>query len=199
MPGQPPDSRLTDPEVHEVYREFVHKLRSSPNVLTFFLSLRLQALLKDPRNHPPTTPVNIRREKRVVLVLDLHSNSQSIGNRGWEGILLPQTRSVDSVQQISPRRVLKLSTQVLACSTGAVNVRPCDNCWSRERPPNADNVQPYMIDFMAESRKIALSTHLDGNDNCLKADIKFHFTCYSRHHGGKYGSVSHTALYLNPF
>ena len=185
-----PDLRpnhIADAEVHEMYREFVHNLRSSPDVLTFCLSLRLQALLKDPRNHPPTALVNIRREKQVVLVLDLHSNSQPIGNRGWEGILLPQTRSVDSVQQISPRRLLKLSIQVLACSTGVVNVRPCDNCWSREQPPTPHNVQPYMIDFKAQSRKIALSTHLDGNDNCLKADVKFRFTCYSRHHGGKYG------------
>ena len=186
MPGQPPDSRLTDTEVHEMYREFVHNLRSSPDVLTNFLSLRLQALLKDPRNEPPTALVNIRREKRVVLLLALHSISQPISNRGWEGILLPQTRSVESVQQISPRRLLKLSIQVLACSSGVVNVRPCDSCWSRERPPTFDNVQPYMIDFQAQSRRIALSTQMDGNDNCLKADVMFHFTCYSRHHGGTY-------------
>ena len=182
-----PDSRPNhnaDSVVHEMYREFVHNLRSSPDVLTFFLSLRLQAFLKDPRNQPPTALVNIRREKRVVLVLTLHSISQPISNRGWEGILLPQTRSVDSVQQISPRRLLKLSIQVLASSTGVVNVRPCDNCWSRERPPT--DVQPYMIDFQAQSRRIALSTQMDGNDNCLKADVKFHFTCYSRHHGGMY-------------
>ena len=184
-----PDSRPNhnaDSEMHEMYREFVHNLTSSPDVLTFFLSLRLQALLKDPRNHPPTALVDIRREKRVVLVLALHSNSQPISNLGWEGILLPQTRSVDPVQQISPRRLLKLSIQVHACSTGAVNVRPCDNCWSRERPPTAHNVQPYMIDFQAQSRRIALSTQMDGNENCLKADVKFHFTCYSRHHGGMY-------------
>ena len=185
MSGQPPDSRHTDTEVHEMYREFVHNLRSSPDVLTFILSLHLQAFLKDPRDQPPTALVNIRREKRVVLVLALHSNSQPISNRGWEGILLPQTRSVDSVQQISPRGLLKLSIQVLASSTGAVNVRPCDNCWSRERP-TADNVQPYMIDFQAQSCRIPLSTQMDGNDNCLKADVKFHFTCYSRHHGGMY-------------
>ena len=182
-----PNSRLNHndgPEVHAIYREFVHNLPSSPDALTILLSLRLQALLKDPRNHPAAALVNVRREKKVVLVLALHSNSDPISNWGWEGILLPQTRSVQSVQQISPRGLLKLSIQVLACSTGVVNVRPCDNCWSRERPPT--DVRPYMIDFQAQSRRIALSTQMDGNDNCLKADVKFHFTCYSRHHGGMY-------------
>ena len=154
--------------------------------INIFLSLRLQALLTDPRNHRPSVPVNIRREKRISLALALHSTSQPISNRGWEGILLPQTRSVESGQQVSPRGLLKLSIQVLSWSTGGVNVRPCDNCWSRERPPIDDNVQPYMIDFKAQSRKIALSTHLGGNENCLKADVRFHFTCYSRHHGGMY-------------
>jgi len=36
MPGAPPDPRLNpDPEVHEMYREFVYNLRNSPDVLTF--------------------------------------------------------------------------------------------------------------------------------------------------------------------
>jgi hypothetical protein len=184
--GPPPDPQLNyDPDVHEMYREFVRHLRSSPGVLTFFLSLRLQALLKDPKNQTPTALVNIRREKQVILALALHSQSyHPISSRGWEGLLLPQTRSVDSVPQVPPMGLLKLSIQVLACSTGDVNVRPCGNCWSRERPDH--NVLPYMIDFKAQSHKIALSTHQRENDNCVKADVKFHFTCYSRHHGGPY-------------
>ncbi len=148
----------------------------------------MQALLKDPKNQPQSALVNIRREKRVVLAFALDSDFHPIINRGWEGIVLPQTRSVESgpVQPISPTKLLKLSIQVLACARGDVNAQPCNSCWSRERPPLDPNVQPYMIDFQAQSRQIALSAHMNGNRSYLKADVKFHFTCYSRHHEGLY-------------
>ena len=186
--GPPPDSRLNhirDPAVHAMYQEFVHHLRSPPDLLTLFLSLHLQAELKDPKKQQPGATVNIRREKKVVLTLALHSDSYPISNRGWEGILLPQTRSVESgpVQQISPTKLLKLSIQVLACARGDVNAQPCNNCWSRERPPNDHTIQPYMIDFKALSHQIIL----DRTNTYLTADVKFHFTCYSRHHEGRYG------------
>ena len=185
--GPPPDSRLNhirDPAVHAMYQEFVHHLRSPPDLLTLFLSLRLQAEVKDPKKQQPGATVNIKREKKVVLTLALHSDSYPIGDRGWEGILLPQTRSVESgpVQQISPTKLLKLSIQVLACARGDVNAQPCNNCWSRERPPDDRDVQPYMIDFRARSRQIAL----DRSNNSLMADVAFKFTCYSRHHEGLY-------------
>ena len=184
----PPNSRpnpIPDPAVHPMYQEFVHNLRSPPDLLTLFLSLRLQAELKDPKNQQPGATVNIRREKKVVLTFALHSDSHPISNQGWEGILLPQTRSVESapVQQISPTKLLKLSIQVLACVRGDVNARPCNNCWSREQPPDDHDVKPYMIDFNAQSRQIAFGR----NNNSLTADVKFHFTCYSRHHDGLYG------------
>ena len=143
-----PDSRLNhipDPAVHANCREFVHDLRRPPDLLTFCLSLRLQALLKDPRNQHPSALVNIKREDGVVLALALHSDSHPISNWGWEGILLPQTRSVESipVQQISSMKLLKLSIQVLACARGDANAQPCNNCWSRERRSLVHNVQPY--------------------------------------------------------
>ena len=186
----PPDPRLDhipDPAVHPVYRGFVHELYSPPDLLTPFLSIRVQALLKDPKNQQYSETVSIRREKRVVLAFVL--DSHPISNRGWEGILLPQTSSVGSgsVQQISPTKLLKLSIQVLARARGDVNAQPCNSCWSRERIYLDPNVQPYMIDFQAQSRQIALSAHLSGNRVYLKADVKFHFTCYSRHHDGPYG------------
>ena len=184
----PPGSRLMrmpDPAVHPMYQEFVHELRSPPDLLTHFLSLHLQVELKDPKRHDPGAPVDIRREKRVVLTIALHSDFYPISNRGWEGILLPQTRSVESgpVQQISPAKLLKFSIQVLALARGEVDAHPCNNCWSRERLPCDHNVQPYMIDFKAQSRQIALGR----NNNFLTANVTFHFTCYSRHHGGLYG------------
>ena len=183
----PPGSRLNrvpNPGVHPVYQEFVHHLRSPPDLLTLFFSLHLQAELKVPKKHQPDAQVKLRREKRVVLTLALDSDSHSISSRGWEGILLPQTRSVESVpvHQIPPAKLLKLSIQVLACPTGDATAQPCNNCWSRQRPPHDYNIQPYMIDFRAQNRQIALGR----NNNCLTADVAFYFTCYSRHHESPY-------------
>ena len=154
--------------------------------LFVFLSVRLQAVLKDPMDQQPTAPVTIRREKRVVLELTLHSDSHPISGWGWDGIQLPQTGSVKSVQQIFPEKLLNLSIQVFGSSMGAPNAQPCRNCWDRERQsinPNVflANPQPYMIDFKAENITTALSASSD--KTCLKAEVTFHFTCYSKHHG----------------
>ena len=146
-------------------------------------------MLKDPKNQQPTIPVEIRREKKVVLGLTLHSASYPISDRGWEGIQLPQTGSVKPSQQTLSGGLLKLSIHVFGGSTGAPNAEPCSNCWDREQQTMDPNVfpadlQPYMIDFKAEN----LTTLHSGpsNENCLKADITFRFTCYSYHHEGTY-------------
>ena len=160
-----------------------------PDLLKFFLSARLQAMLKDPNTQQLTSPVTIRREKKVVLELSLHSDSHPIGYWGWGGIQFPQTGSVKSSQQAVLGKLLKLSIQVFGCSTAVPNIQPCPTCWDRERratDPNVfpPNLQPYMIDFQAENLTTLFSRPLDGN--CLKADVTFHFTCYSKHHGGSY-------------
>ena len=146
-------------------------------------------MLKDPKDQQRTAPVEIRREKKVVLGLVLDSDSQLIDKYGWEGIQLPQTGSVKSGQQTLSGELLYLSIQVFGSSTGAPNAQPCSDCWDRERPAiNLSacpaNLQPYMIDFKSENLTTALSTPLDGN--CLMADVTFHFTCYSNHHEGMY-------------
>ena len=161
---------------------------SFPDPLIFFLSLRLQAVLKDPVNQQTTDPVRIRREKRVAIELVLHSDTDPISRWGWEAIEIPQTDSVKPTPHTFSGKYLKLSTQVLGCSTGVPNAQPCGNCWKRQRrnkDPNP-NLKPYMIDFRAESRIIALSRPLYGDDKCLKVEITFYFTCYSKHHGGLY-------------
>ena len=147
-------------------------------------------MLTDPKDRQPTVPVEIRREKKVVLRLILYSDSQPIDHYGWKGIQLPQTGSVKSGQQTLSGKLLKLSIQVFGASTGAPNARPCDNCWDREELHAINlnvcpaNLQPYMIDFKSENLTTILSKSLDGN--CLKADVTFRFTCYSRHHEGMY-------------
>ena len=159
------------------------------DLLKKFPSARLQAMLKDPTAQQLTSPVTIRREKKVVLELSLHLDSHPIGYWDWKGIQLPRTRSVKAGQQDVPGKLLKLSIQVSGCSAAVPNIQPCRTCWNRERQaidPNVfpSNLQPYMIDLKAENLTTPLSGPLDGN--CLKADVTFHFTCYSRHHGGPY-------------
>ena len=188
-PPEPGSDHIPDPEVHEVYQRFVYYLCPSSWSVDDFFSLYLQAVVKDPRHQQPPGPVRIRREKRVIIELALNSDSHSLSAWGWAGIQLPQTRSVKPVQQPFSGTLLKLSTQVLGSAMGTFNAQPCNNCWMRERrelPPDL-HLQPYMIDFQAESQIIALSKPSHGNDKCLKAEVAFHFTCYSRHHGGMYG------------
>ena len=146
-------------------------------------------MLKDPKDRGPTVLVEIRREKKVVLGLVLYSDSRPIEGYGWGVIQLPQTRSVQSDQRPLPRNLPKLSIQVLGGLSGAPNAEPCSKCWDRERQAInrmfcPANMQPYMIDFKSKSLTTALSKPLDGN--CLKADVTFHFTCYSKHHEGTY-------------
>src|SRR5258706_4266575 len=146
-------------------------------------------MLKDPKVQQLSCPVIIRREKKVVLELFLNPDSHQIGQWRWEGIQLPQTGSVKSGQQAVPRNLLKWSIQVSGCSTAIPNIQPCRNCWERERQVIDRNVfpsnlQPYMIDFKAKNLITLLSGPSDGN--FLKADVTFHFTCYSKHHGGSY-------------
>ena len=160
-----------------------------PDLLIFVLSTRLQSVLKDPEVRQLTSPVTIRREKKVVLGLSLYSDSHLIGYWGCSGVQLPQTSSVKSGRRTVSRNFLRLSIQVFGCSPGAPNVQPCRRCWDRERKaidPNVcpSNPQPYMIDFKAENPTAVLSGPL--NAGCLKADVTFHFTCYSKHHGGAY-------------
>jgi len=161
----------------------------APDLLIIFLSACLQTMLKDPKARQPTSPITIRREKKVVLELSLHSDSHPIDHWGWQGIQLPQTSSVKLGQQSALANLLRLSIQVLGYSPGAPNLQPCRNCWNRERQaidPNVcpPNPQPYMINFKAENPTIVLSGPLDGS--CLKAVVTFHFTCYSKHHAGPY-------------
>lgn len=142
--------------------------------------------MKKPTVQQLFPPVTIRRENQVVLELSLHSDSNQIGYWGWGGIQLPQTGSVKSGQHGVARNLLKLSIQVSVCDTVVPNIQPCSSCWARERQamdPDT-NLQPYIIDFKAKNLITALSGPLDGN--CLNADVTFHFTCYSRHHGGSY-------------
>ena len=146
-------------------------------------------MLKDPKDQQSITQVDVRREKQVVLGLVLDSDSQPIDGFGWAGIQLPQTRSVKLGHQQLSEKLLKLSIQVFGGSTGAPTSEPCKNCWTREQGainPKfcPENVQPYMIDFNSKGFTTALSRPLDGN--CLKADVMFHFTCYSKHHEGTY-------------
>ena len=157
-----------------------------PDLLIFiFISTRLQTVLRDPKDQPLTFPVKIRREKRIVLELSLHSDSYPISHWGWNGIQLPQTGSVKLGQQAVPGKLLKLSIQVLGCLKGVPNAQPCPTCWRKRQPidPNVfpSNLQPYMIDFKADNPIALLSEPSDGS--CLKANITFHFTC---HHGGSH-------------
>ena len=142
-------------------------------------------MLKNPNAQQLTSPITIRREKKVVLELSLHSDFHPIGHWGWGGLQLPQTRSVKSGQQAVSGKLLKLSIQVSGRSAGVPNAQPCQYCWDREFAIDPTvNLPPYMIDFKAESLTTLLSGPIDGNR--LKADVTFQFTCYSKHHGGSY-------------
>jgi len=149
-------------------------------------SIHLQAKLKDPANQPPDSTVEVRREKRVVLELFLCSTDRSVDEWGWQGIQLPPTGSVKSAQPRLQEGLVYLSVLAYGSSTGALLSRPCENCWAREwralghRP----STQPYIVDFKADNPVTILSRTPDSQ--ILKAEVTFHFTCYTNHQQEEY-------------
>ena len=150
------------------------------------LSVRLQAKLKDPASQVPENTVEVRREKRVVLELLLHSNDGSINEWGWQGIQLPPTGSVRAAPPRLQEGLLHLSVRVYGSSTGAPLSRPCENCWIREERALGyhPSIQPYIVDFKADNPVTVLSRTADSP--FLKVDVTFHFTCYTSHQQEEY-------------
>ena len=144
-------------------------------------SVRLQANLKDPASQLQGSTVELRREKRVILELFLGSSDGSINDWVWQGIQVPSTGSVKSAQPRLQEGLLYLSVQVYGSSSGALLSRPCDKCWTRERRALGyhPSIQPYIIDFKADNPVIVLSRTSDSP--FLKAEVTFHFTCYTSH------------------
>jgi hypothetical protein len=186
-----------------------------PDVFIFFLSARLQVVLKNPPQgqhgghnqeggshlsllQPSdfgsslgkvTIPVTIRREKKVVLELCLRSDSRPISHWGWEGIRLPHTRSVKSGQQTLSGKLLNLSIQVFEGSTGAPDVQPCLSCWRRERVTMVPNgCSSNLQPYMLDFKADNPITVLSGSEDGsrLEANVTFHFMCTSNHHSGTY-------------
>lgn len=149
-------------------------------------SVRLQATLKDPASQVPENIVEVRREKRVVLELFLHSNDGSINKWGWQGIQLPPTGSVKAVQPRLQEGLLHLSVLTYGSSTSALLSRPCENCWIRERRALGyhPTIQPYIVDFKADNPVTVLSRTAESP--YLKVEVTFHFTCYTSHQQEEY-------------
>jgi hypothetical protein len=157
------------------------------------LSVRLHAELKDPANQPPDSTIEVRREKRVILELFLSSNDSAINEWGWQGIQLPPTGSVKSAQPRLQEGLLYLSVLARGSSTGTLLSRPCEHCWNREwralgGPPH---IRPYIVDFKADNPVTILSRTPDSR--FLKAEVTFHFTCYTSHQQQEYEYVSLSA------
>ena len=150
------------------------------------LSIRLRAELKDPASQVPDNTVEVRREKRVVLELFLHSNDASIGDWGWQGIQLPPTGSVKAVQPRLQEGLLHLSVLTYGSSTRALLSQPCESCWIRERRALGyrPSIQPYIVDFKADSPVTVLSRTPESP--FLKVEVTFHFTCYTSHQQEEY-------------
>ena len=145
------------------------------------LSIHLQVKLKDPASQSPDSTVEVRREKRVVLEMFMSSSNESINVWGWQGIQLPPTGSVKSAQPRLQEGLLYFSVLVYGGSTGTPLSQPCEKCWSRERRALGfhPSIQPYIVDFKADNPVTILSRTQDSR--FLKAEVTFHFTCYTSH------------------
>ena len=151
------------------------------------LSVRLHAALKDPAGQVSTTTVEVRREKRVVLELFLSASDRAIDKSwGWQGIYLPPTGSIKHAQPRLQGGLLYLSVQVHGGSSGTLLSSPCKHCWDREQRAlgNPPDLQPYIVDFKADNPVTILSRTPDFR--FLKAEVTFHFTCYTSHQQEEY-------------
>lgn len=149
-------------------------------------SVRLDAKLKDPASQMPDSTVEVRREKRVVLELFLSSNNAAINEWGWQGIQIPPTGSVKPTQPKLQEGLLYLSVLAYGSSTGTLISRPCEHCWIREQRAlgQRPNIQPCIVDFKADNPVTILSRTPDST--FLKAEVTFHFTCYTSHQQQEY-------------
>jgi len=162
-------------------------------------SIRLKCHLKDPKGYQPNSKIIVRREKRVVLEMHLQADCERMG---WKGIALPRTGNVKQSNQQPPTRLLYFSIEVHGSTTGMCLTQPsqpCDNCWRREMRllGNPHNLPYYLIDFKSDrfvqfvfflcSWLIVLNFSpfiLFPRADTLpyaKAEVTFHFACYSGH------------------
>lgn len=127
-------------------------------------SIHLKCLLKDPKWFQQHSKVIVRREKRVVLEIQLQAEGGRIRDMGWKGIALPRTGSVKQSNAQAPTRLLYFSVEVHGSTTGMILAQPCDNCWRREMRPlgNPPGLQKYLIDF--KSDRYASFVLLPGDD-----------------------------------
>src|SRR5258706_11631341 len=131
-----------------------HIASGSPLLLTLRstnpeASVRLECHLKDPKGYQQNSKIVVRREKRVVLEMQLRADCERMG---WTGIVLPRTGSVKQSNQQAPAGLLYFSIEVHGSTTGMYLTRPCDNCWRREMRPlgNPHGLPHYLIDFKSD-------------------------------------------------
>ena len=112
-------------------------------------SIRLRCHLKDPKGYQQYSKIIVRREKRVVLEMQLRADWERMG---WKGIALPRTGSVRQSNQQPPTGLLYFSIEVHGSTTGMCLTQPCDNCWRREMRPlgNPHGLPHYLIDFKCD-------------------------------------------------
>jgi hypothetical protein len=110
-------------------------------------SIRLKCHLKDPKGYQQNSKIIVRREKRVVVEMQLRAERM-----GWKGIALPRTGSVKQSNQQAPTGLLYFSIQVHGSTTGMCLTQPCDNCWRREMRllGNPHGLPHYLIDFKSD-------------------------------------------------
>ena len=112
-------------------------------------SIRLECHLKDPKGYQQNSKIVVRREKRVVLEIQLQADCERMG---WKGIALPRTGSVKPPNQQAPTGLLYFSIEVHGSTTGMSLTQPCDNCRRREMqfPGNPHGLPHYLIDFKSD-------------------------------------------------
>ena len=110
-------------------------------------SIGLKCHLKDPKGYQPNSKITVRREKRVVVEMQLRAERMP-----WKGIVLPGTGSVRQSNQQAPTGLLYFSIQVHGSTTGMCLTQPCDNCWRRETrlQGNPPGLPHYLIDFKSD-------------------------------------------------
>ena len=112
-------------------------------------SIHLKCHLKDPKGYQLNCKIAVRREKRIVLEMQLRADCERMG---WKGIALPRTGGVRQSNQQVPTGLLNFSIEAHGSTTGMCLTQPCDNCWRREMrlQGNPHDIPHYLIDFRSD-------------------------------------------------
>jgi len=118
------------------------------------------------------TPVEHRREKRIVLEIEIRP--RSIGMElPWTCIQISPTKSVQRSTVLGNKEALNFKLEVHGATSGRIRDALCKRCIEKESRNSL--ILPTLVDFTSKTNVVELKGG--------RTEVAFRFLCLSTHHG----------------